>query len=350
MSSGVFVARHLYPNTIAAPPPAARYAPMMHSIQVHQPGGPETLVWEEVEPLSPAGDQLLVSVVAAGVNYIDTYHRRGIYPLGSPFVPGLEGSGIIESVGSDVTDFRPGDRVAWTDQLGSYSENALIAAERAILVPGDFSLMTAAAMMLQGVTAHYLANDTFQLRSGHRCLIHAGAGGVGRLLIQLARRAGAEVFTTVSTAEKAALASEAGATHVINYADVDFVEAIEQMAGDRAMDVVYDGVGAATFEKGLMLLKPRGLMALYGQSSGVVGPFDLGTLARLGSLFVTRPTMGSYIATRHDLQGRADDLFSLVESGELEIRIDRTMPLNDAALAHRALEARETAGKILLVP
>jgi NADPH2:quinone reductase len=205
-------------------------------------------------------------------------------------------------------------------------------------------------MMLQGVTAHYLTTDTFKLGSGHRCLIHAGAGGVGRLLIQMARRAGAEVFTTVSTPEKAALASEAGATHVINYDQEDFVEAIEQMAGDRSLDVVYDGVGTATFEKGLMLLKPRGLMALYGQSSGVVPPFDLGALARLGSLYVTRPTMGNYIATRSELQSRADELFSLVENNELELTIDRTMPLNDAAVAHRALEARETAGKILLVP
>jgi NADPH2:quinone reductase len=322
----------------------------MHAIQVHETGGPDRLVWDQVESPTPGVGQLLVSVVAAGVNFIDTYHRRGIYPLGTPFVPGLEGSGIVETVGSDVTGFKAGDRVAWTDQLGSYAENVVVAAERAVLVPEDFSLMNAAAMMLQGVTAHYLTTDTFKLGSGHRCLIHAGAGGVGRLLIQMARRAGAEVFTTVSTPEKAALASEAGATHVINYEQEDFVEAIEQMAGDRSLDVVYDGVGAATFERGLMLLKPRGLMALYGQSSGVVPPFDLGALARLGSLYVTRPTMGNYITTRSELQSRADELFSLVENNELELTIDRTMPLNDAAVAHRALEARDTAGKILLVP
>lgn len=322
----------------------------MHSIQVHAPGGPEVLKWEEVAPLKPGPGQLLVSVVAAGVNFIDTYHRRGVYPLGTPFVPGLEGSGIVESVGVGVADFDAGDRVAWTDQLGSYSENALIAADRAVRVGGDISLVNAAAMMLQGITAHYLSTDTFKLESGHRCLIHAGAGGVGRLLIQMARRAGAEVFATVSTAEKATLANEAGATHVINYADEDFVEAIEEMAGDRSLDVVYDGVGAATFEKGLMLLKPRGLMALFGQSSGVVPPFDLGALARLGSLYVTRPTMGSYIATREDLQKRTDELFGWVENGEIELRIDRTMPMHEAANAHRALEGRHTAGKILLVP
>ncbi len=322
----------------------------MHSIRVHEPGGPERLSWDEVDPPQPGENQLLVSVVAAGVNFIDTYHRRGIYPLGTPFIPGLEGSGIVETVGAGVSGFNAGDRVAWTDQIGSYAEHVAIAADRAVLIPADFSLINAAAMMLQGITAHYLATDTFRLGSGHRCLIHAGAGGVGRLLIQLARRAGAEVFTTVSTPEKAALASEAGATHVINYKEQDFVEAIEQMAGDRSLDVVYDGVGAATFERGLMLLKPRGLMALFGQSSGVVPPFDLGTLARLGSLYVTRPTMGSYIATRPDLQHRTDALFSLVENGELELTIDRTVPLADAAAAHRALEARETAGKTLLVP
>jgi NADPH2:quinone reductase len=204
--------------------------------------------------------------------------------------------------------------------------------------------------MLQGITAHYLATDTFRLGSGHRCLIHAGAGGVGRLLVQLGRRAGAEVFTTVSTPEKAMLAREAGATHVINYMEEDFVEAVEQIAGDRALDVIYDGVGKSTFEKGLTLLKPRGLMALFGQSSGVVPPFDLGTLARLGSLYVTRPTIGSYIATRKELQRRTDELFGWSASGELDIRIDRTMPLSQAAAAHRELEARRTAGKILLVP
>lgn len=322
----------------------------MHSIRVHDPGGPEKLVWEDVAPPRAEDGQLVVSVVAAGVNYIDTYHRKGIYPLGTPFTPGLEGSGIVDEVGPNVTGFSTGDRVAWTDQVGAYAGKVAIAADRAVAVPADFSLMDAAAMMLQGVTAHYLATDTFTLESGHRCLIHAGAGGVGRLLIQLARRAGAEVFTTVSTTEKAALANEAGATHVINYAEEDFVEVIEQMAGDRSLDVIYDGVGAATFEKGLMLLKPRGLMALFGQSSGVVPPFDLGTLARLGSLYVTRPTIGSYIATRSELQGRADELFSLINSGELDLRIDRTMPMSEAAEAHRALEGRETAGKILLVP
>lgn len=322
----------------------------MQAIRVHEPGDAGKLVWDEVVDPTPATGQILVSVVAAGVNYIDTYHRRGIYPLGTPFTPGLEGSGIVEAVGDGVTGFTAGDRVAWTDQMGTYAEKVAIDADRAVLVPEDFSLMNAAAMMLQGVTAHYLANDTFQLASGHRCLIHAGAGGVGRLLIQLARRAGAEVFTTVSTSDKAALASAAGATHVINYEEQDFVEAVEQIAGDRSLDVVYDGVGAATFEKGLMLLKPRGLMALFGQSSGVVPPFDLGALARLGSLYVTRPTMGSYIATRMEFQTRCDELFALIENGELELTIDRTMPLSQAASAHRALEARETAGKVLLVP
>lgn len=322
----------------------------MHSIQVREPGGPDVLRWEETGTPVVGPGQLRVSVVAAGVNFIDTYHRRGIYPLGLPFVPGLEGSGIVEEIGPDVTDFAPGDRVAWTDQLGSYSEEVAIAADRAVIVPAETALMNAAATMLQGITAHYLTTDTFTLGAGHRCLIHAGAGGVGRLLIQLARRVGAEVFTTVSTADKARLASEAGATHVINYAETDFVEVVEQMAGDRALDVIYDGVGEATFQKGLTLLKPRGLMALYGQSSGVVPPFDLGMLARLGSLYVTRPTMGSYISTRAELQARTDEVFRWSANGEIEIRIDRTMPLAEATSAHTVLEARQTAGKILLVP
>jgi len=322
----------------------------MHAIRVHETGGPEKLTWEATEAPKPEPDQLLVSVVAAGVNFIDTYHRLGIYPLGRPFTPGLEGSGIVEAVGADVTRFSTGDRVAWTDQIGSYAEKVAIKADRAVLIPEDFSLMDAAAMMLQGVTAHYLANDTFKLGPEHRCLIHAGAGGVGRLLIQLAHRAGAEVFATVSTTEKAALAAEAGATHVINYMETDFVEAVEQITGDRSLDVVYDGVGAATFDKGLTLLKPRGLMALFGQSSGVVPPFDLGALARLGSLYVTRPTMGSYIATRSALQARADVLLNLIRSGDLKLSIDRTVPLSNAASAHRALEGRVTKGKVLLVP
>ena len=322
----------------------------MNAIVVQETGGPEVLQWSERERPVAGRGQLLVSTVAAGINYIDTYHRRGLYPLGLPFVPGLEGAGVVEEVGDDVAGFAPGDRVAWTDQLGSYAEDVVIAADRAVPVPGEIPLMTAAALMLQGITAHYLVNDTFQLRSGHRCLIHAGAGGVGRLLIQLARRVGAEVFTTVSSPAKARLTSEAGATHVINYTQHNFVEMVEQIAGDRSLDVIYDGVGAATFETGLTLLKPRALMVLFGQSSGAVPPFDLGTLARLGSLYVTRPTMGSYIATTSELRERTEELFSMVANGELEITIDRTMPLSEAAAAHSALEARKTAGKVLLVP
>lgn len=322
----------------------------MHAIQVHETGGPEVLTWEETAEPDPGPGQLRASVVAAGVNYIDTYHRRGIYPLSLPFVPGLEGSGVVEQLGQNVDGFAPGDRVAWTDQLASYADHAIISADRAVPVPEGTSLMTAAAAMLQGITAHYLATDTFRLRAGQRCLIHAGAGGVGRLLVQMARRVGAEVFTTVSTPDKARLAGEAGATHVINYTNDDFVETVEQIAGDRSLDVIYDGVGAATFERGLTLLKPRGLMVLFGQSSGVVPPFDLGALARLGSLYVTRPTMGSYIATSDALRQRTDELFAMVANGELEIRIDRTMPLSDAAVAHRVLESRQSAGKILLVP
>ena len=322
----------------------------MHAIRIHETGGPEVLRWEEIPAPDPAPGEIAVAVAAAGLNYIDTYHRRGIYPMDMPFTPGLEGAGTVSSLGDGVSGMSIGDRVAWASVIGAYAEHVVVPAERVVPVPEGVSLEMAAAAMLQGMTAHYLATSTFSLAAGDRCLIHAGAGGVGRLLIQVAKLRGAEVFTTVSTAEKAELASAAGADHVIRYSDEDFVEAVEEIAGPTPLDVVYDGVGAATFDGGLRLLKPRGLMALFGQSSGVVAPFDLGRLASMGSLFVTRPTLFSYVAERRDLLRRAEELFEWIETGAVDILVGDRSPLSEAAAAHRALEGRATVGKVLLIP
>ncbi len=323
---------------------------MMHAVQVPEIGGPEVLEWVTIPTPEPQPGELLVQVEAAGLNFIDTYHRIGIYPMNMPFTLGLEGAGTIVATGNDAGGFEVGDRVAWASASGSFAEFVAVPAGAAVHVPDAVSLDVAAAVMLQGMTAHYLAKDTYPLDPGEKCLIHAGAGGVGLLLIQIAKLCGAEVFATVSTDEKATLAAEAGADHVIKYTDVDFVEAVESIAGLKALDVVYDGVGAATFDKGLQLLRPRGLMALFGQSSGVVDPFDLGKLARLGSLYVTRPSLFAYIAERSDLERRAADVFGWIAAGELDVRIGARFPMSQAESAQRALEGRETTGKVLLEP
>lgn len=322
----------------------------MHAIQVSQLGGPEVLEWREVESPEPGPGEVLVSVEAAGVNYIDTYHRRGIYPRDLPFIPGMEGAGRVEAVGPEVSDLAPGDRVASTGLRGAYAEYSLAAVSKVVTVPDDVSTEQAAAAMLQGMTAHYLCHGTYPLQEGERCLIHAGAGGVGRLLIQMAKGLGAEVFTTASTGEKLALAMSAGADHVIDYTAEDFAGAVERIAGPNALHVVFDGVGASTFEKGLALLRPRGMMVLFGQSSGVVPPFDLGRLASLGSLYVTRPTLGTYVATRDELERRAGDVFSWIADGTLDVRVPHRWPLREASAAHTELEARRTTGKVLLIP
>lgn len=322
----------------------------MHAIRITEAGGPEVLEWAEVDQPAPGDGELLVRVVAAGVNYIDTYHRTGLYPMPLPFTPGLEGAGIVAAVGNGVTRFDEGSRVAWTNVIGSYAEYVIVPEEAAVAVPKDVALEVAAASMLQGMTAHYLVHDTFALAPGQRCLVHAGAGGVGRLVIQMAKAAGAEVFTTVSTEAKAAEAVAAGADHVIRYTDVDFGDAVEAIAGPRPLDVVYDGVGKATFLRGLELLRPRGTMVLFGQSSGVVPPLDLGVLAQQGSLYVTRPTLFNYVASPDDLEQSAAEVFLLVGTGELDVEIGHRWNLADAAEAHRALEARQTSGKVLLVP
>jgi NADPH:quinone reductase len=313
-------------------------------------GGPENLVLEELPDPEVGPGKLLIDVTAAGVNYVDTYHRKGLYDTTLPFIPGMEGAGIVSAIGEGVDDFHIGDRVGWADTRGSYAERHVIPADRAVPIPDVLDLKTVAAVLLQGLTAHYLATDTFPLGVGHRCLIHAGAGGVGLLLTQIAKMRGAEVFTTVGSAEKADLSREAGSDHVIVYEDTDFNEAVEEVAGPRPLDVVYDGVGADTFMKGLDLLRPRGMMVTFGNASGPVPEIAPLLLSQKGSLFLTRPTMAHYLQTRDELLSRCDDLFSWIQSGELVVRIGHEYPLADAAEAHRALEARQTTGKVLLLP
>ncbi|NND84017.1 MAG: quinone oxidoreductase [Acidimicrobiia bacterium] len=321
----------------------------MRAQRITEHGGPERLEWAEVDDPRPGPGDLLIDVAAAGVNFIDTYHREGRYSVPLPFIPGVEGAGTVVEVGTDVDRFAPGDRVAWCLTPGGYAERAVIPWERAVHIPGGVSDDGAAALFLQGLTAHYLAFDTFPLSAGDTCLVHAGAGGVGLLLIQLATAAGARVHATTSTPEKAALATGAGAVAVHDYAS--FVDSIREVEGtERPLDVIYDGVGATTFEPGLSLIRPRGLMALFGAASGPVPPFDLQALNTHGSLYVTRPSLGAYVSTPHELQGRATDLFTRVANGTLDVRIGARFALADAADAHRALEGRATTGKVLLLP
>ncbi len=323
----------------------------MRAIIVEELGGAEKLIPKELpDPDSPGPGELLVEVAAAGVNFVDVYHRTGLYDMALPFTPGLEGAGTVVAVGEGVDGIAPGDRVGWVNVLGSYAERHLVQADRAVPLPDAVELRLAAAALLQGLTAHYLATDTWPLQPGDRCLIHAGAGGVGLLLTQIAKRLGAEVFTTVGTAEKARLSREAGADHVIVYTEVDFQTAIEEIAGPNALDVIYDGVGADTFMKGMDLLRPRGLMATFGNASGPVPAISPLLLSQKGSLFLTRPTMAHYILTRQELLGRCADLFSWIETGDLDVRVGQELPLDRAADAHRALEGRQTTGKVLLIP
>lgn len=321
----------------------------MHAIRFAFTGGPEVLTFDELDDPIPASDQVVVDLAAVGVNFIDTYHRSGLYPMPLPAGLGLEGAGTVSEVGGDVDHLGVGDRVAWAMAPNSYATKAAIPAAVAVKVPDGVDLELAAAVMLQGLTAHYLITDTWPLASGERCLIHAGAGGVGLLAIQMAKLKGAEVFTTVSTAAKAELAAGAGADHVINYAETNFADAIEAIAGPRPLDVVYDGVGKTTFDDGLRLLRPRGLMATFGNASGPVDPISPLILSN-GSLFLTRPTLGSYTQTREELVGRADELFDWIAAGRLDVRIGERLPLAEAAEAHRRLEGRRTTGKVVLIP
>jgi NADPH2:quinone reductase len=322
----------------------------MFGIRVTEYGGPEVLEWVSLDDPTPGPDDVVVDLGAAGVNFVDVYQRTGLYPMSLPFTPGSEGAGVVRAVGAQVRRLAVGDTVAWSAAIGSYAEKVRVPAESAVVVPEGVGLDLAAAVMLQGLTAHYLAFDTYPLREGDRCLIHAGAGGVGLLLIQLAKRCRAEVFTTVGSEPKAQLATDAGADHVILYRDTEFGAAVEAIAGPRALDVVYDGVGRAVFERSMELLRRRGTMVTFGNASGAVEPVAPLDLMRGGSLFLTRPTLGDYVATRDELERRAADLFAWIADGSLRVRVGSRLPLSEAAAAHRAIEGRETTGKTLLVP
>src|SRR5213594_23467 len=322
----------------------------MKAIRVHAPGGPETLRYEDVEQPVPGPGQVLVKIEAAGVNFIDVYQRTGHYKAPVPFTLGQEAAGTVAAVGSGVAEPNVGDRVAYTAILGAYAEYAVVPADRVVRLPDGVSARQGAAAMLQGLTAHYLATTTYPLKVGDACLVHAAAGGVGLLLFQIAKLRGARVLGTVSTREKAALARAAGADEVILYTEQDFESEVKRLTSGAGLQVVYDSVGRTTFDKGLNCLARRGLMVLYGQSSGPVGPFDPLLLSQKGSLFLTRPTLGDYIATRAELLQRAGEVLGWIKSGKLKLRIDHEFPLAQAAEAHRALEGRKTTGKVLLIP
>ena len=322
----------------------------MKAIRVHAPGGPEALRYEDVPRPTPGPGQVLVRIEAAGLNFIDVYQRNGHYKVPVPFTLGQEAAGNVAAVGPGVAEPKVGDRVAYITILGTYAEYAVVPADRVVVLPDGVSTKQGAAAMLQGLTAHYLATSTYPLKSGDACLVHAAAGGVGLLLCQVAALRGARVVGTVSTREKAALARAAGAADVILYTEQDFEAEVKRLLGGSGLQVIYDSVGKTTFEKGLNCLAPRGMMVLYGQSSGPVGPFDPQVLNQKGSLFLTRPTLAHHILTRAELVARAGEVLGWIESGKLQVRIERELPLAQAAEAHRLLEGRKTTGKVLLVP
>ena len=322
---------------------------MMHAIQVNLPGPATALERVTIDEPRPGPGEVLLDIHAAGLNFIDTYHRSGLYPMPRPFIPGLEGSGVVRELGEGVTGFAVGDHVAWIAGGGGYAEATCVAAEALLNVPPDMNLDTAAALPLQGMTAHYLVTDTYPLGPGDRCLIHAAAGGTGRLLVQMAKLSGAKAIATVGSEAKAELARSAGADHVINYVTTDLVTAVESIVGPDGIDVVYDGVGAATLAAGLGLLRRRGTMVTFGNASGPVPP--LPPLALMPkSLYLTRPKLNDYIVTTEERNNRWDELCDWVRDGRLDVRIGAVFALADAALAHEALESRATTGKILLVP
>ena len=322
----------------------------MKAIRVHSPGGPEVLRVDDVPDRSAGPGEAVVRLEAIGVNFIELYQRMGLYPVPVPFTPGGEGAGTVVAVGPGVTDVRIGDRVASQDLRGAYAELSVAAADRLVPLPDAIDAHTGAAAMLQGMTAHYLATSTWPLEPGQRCLVHAAAGGVGLLLVQIAKKRGAFVIGTAGSDEKAALAREAGADEVIFYTRTDFAAEVQRLTGGRGIQVDYDSVGRTTFEKGLDLIAPRGMMVLYGQSSGPVEAFNPQILSTKGSLFVTRPNLMHYTASRAELLERAGDVLGWVADGSLKLRIDRELPLAGAADAQRALESRGTTGKLLLVP
>ena len=322
----------------------------MKAIQIRQPGGPEAMELVELPVPQPKASEAVVMLAASGVNFIDVYQREGRYKVPLPFIAGQEGAGTVTAVGGEVKSVKVGDRVAWTGVQGAYTEYAAVPVDRLVPIPAGVSDQQAAAAMLQGMTAHYLAYDSHPLKRGETVLVHAAAGGVGLLLTQMAHNMGARVIATVSTEEKARLAREAGADDIILYTQADFEAETKRLTGGKGVDVVYDSVGKTTFEKGLNLLRPRGMMVLYGGSSGAVPPFDPIVLTQKGSLFLTRPSLANYIASREELVARSGAVFGMIAAGKLKLRIEHKYPLSEAQRAHRDLQGRKTTGKLLLIP
>jgi len=322
----------------------------MKAIQVKQVGTADAMELVDLPVPEPKANEAVVKLAASGVNFIDVYFREGRYKAPLPLVLGQEGAGNVTAVGADVKSVKNGDRVAWSGLLGSYAEYAAVPADRLVSIPAGVTNQQAAATMLQGMTAHYLSHDSFHLKSGDTALVHAAAGGVGLLLTQMAHHIGARVIATVSTEEKAKLAREAGADDIILYTQQDFEAETKRVTGGKGVDVIYDSVGKTTFEKGLNILRPRGMMVLFGGSSGAVPPFDPIILTQKGSLFLTRPSLNHYIATREELMARSGAVFAMIAAGKLKLRIEHTYPLADAQRAHRELEGRKTTGKLLLIP
>jgi NADPH2:quinone reductase len=322
----------------------------MKAIQIKQPGGPEAMELVELPVPEPKASEAVVKLAASGVNFIDVYQREGRYKVPLPFIAGQEGAGTVTAVGGEVKSVKVGDRVAWTGVQGAYTEYAAVPVDRLVPIPAGVSDQQAAAAMLQGMTAHYLAYDSHPLKRGETVLVHAAAGGVGLLLTQMAHNMGARVIATVSTEEKARLAREAGADDIILYTQADFEAETKRLTGGKGVDVVYDSVGKTTFEKGLNLLRPRGMMVLYGGSSGAVPPFDPIVLTQKGSLFLTRPSLANYIASREELVARSGAVFGMIAAGKLKLRIEHKYPLSEAQRAHRDLQGRKTTGKLLLIP
>jgi NADPH2:quinone reductase len=322
--------------------------PIMKAIQVSKVGGPEVLTVVDLPVPTPKPNEAVVQIKASGVNFIDVYFREGRYPASLPFVDGQEAAGVVTEVGSDVTLVKRGDRVAYTSALGSYAEYAAVPGSRLVKIPDELDFEQAAAAMLQGMTAHYLSHSSYKLQSGETALIHAAAGGVGLLLVQMAKRIGARVIGTVGTEDKAQLARDAGADECIIYTEKDFETETQRLTDGKGVHVVYDGVGKDTFDKDLNVLRPRGYLVLFGGSSGAVPPFDLIKLSQKGSLFITRPTLAHYTAAREELEWRANDVLQMIVRGDLKLHIHKVYPLAEAEQAHRDLEGRKTTGKLLL--
>ncbi len=322
----------------------------MKAIRVEEAGGPEVMQLAEVPMPEPGEGEVLVKIAASGLNYIDTYQRSGQYPMSFPVTLGLEAAGVVEAVGNHVTEFAVGDRVAYSSVLGAYAEYAVAPAEKVVPAPDAVDLKVAAAIMLQGMTAHYLTQSTYPIKPGDTVLIHAAAGGMGLLLVQLAKQAGATVIGTVSTEEKEQLSRGAGADHIIRYTEADFEEETMRLTEGAGVEVVYDSVGKTTFDKSLNVLKPLGYLVLFGQASGAVPPVNPAILMQKGSLFLTRPSLFHYVATRDALLKRAGDVFEWIAAGQLDVRIGHELPLAEATEAHRMLTGRKTTGKVLLIP